>query len=227
ETNEEKATTSSMLGTTSAVKTCPDKEFEESSVEPPSVKPPSVKRPWLSHAKSPEYTIYQDTDVDFAAKSGTIPVELRHRIIRGTINNMVSVAYSPPWNRQPTNNEILEMAKSIIITYPPLKDPETKHGVIFKQLKKRLYNVKPATKESKKGKQGKKKVLKQSKITTDDDDISVQSDCSSKQKSQSPCPKNIVLEDSDDTYIYDDESDVDDSTDSPNIMLRHYNALIK
>ena len=57
--------------------------------------------------------------------------ELRHRLIRGTIHNMISVAYSAPFNRMPTTNELQEMAKSLIIVYPPLRDPVTGHVSLY------------------------------------------------------------------------------------------------
>ena len=40
---------------------------------------------------------------------------------------MVSAASNPPFNRFPTQSEIEEMSKSLIITYPCLKDGETGH----------------------------------------------------------------------------------------------------
>ena len=82
---------------------------------------------FTSHAKCPAYTLYHDKDVDIAIQSGHIPVELRHRLIRGTVHNMVSVACSPPWNRLPATNEVIEMAKSLVVTYPCLKDDKTGH----------------------------------------------------------------------------------------------------
>ena len=48
--------------------------------------------------------------------------ELRHRLIRCTMSNMVAAAFLPPFNRRPYNNEILEMAKSLLLKYPCLKD---------------------------------------------------------------------------------------------------------
>ena len=74
---------------------------------------------------SPEYTIYQDKDLVAAAESGSIPQELRHRLIRATISNMTAVAFSHPFNRLPSNSEIQEMAKSLLLTYPSLSDSET------------------------------------------------------------------------------------------------------
>jgi hypothetical protein len=98
---------------------------DDSSASPQT--PRIVVKKVTSQFKSPEYTVYKDKEVDMAVKTGNIPVELRHRIIRGTIHNMVSLAFNPPWNRMPTTNEVMEMAKSLIITYPLLSDPATKH----------------------------------------------------------------------------------------------------
>ena len=53
-----------------------------------------------------------------ASKSGQISVELKHRLIRGT---------DPTFCRYPTTQELEEMAKSLVIVYPCLKDVETIH----------------------------------------------------------------------------------------------------
>ena len=83
--------------------------------------------------KSPEYTIYRDADIVVAAKSRSMPSELRHRLIRATISNMQAMAFSHPFNRKPTNAEVNEMAKSLTITYPCLNDPETGHVSNFRK----------------------------------------------------------------------------------------------
>lgn len=93
--------------------------------------PPTKVVPLTSQVKCPEYTIYKDKEIEAAVLGGNIPVELRHRLIRGTIHNMISVAYSAPFNRMPTTNELQEMAKSLIIVYPPLRDPVTGHVSLY------------------------------------------------------------------------------------------------
>jgi hypothetical protein len=77
--------------------------------------------------KRPAYTIYSDADVHCSSKNGAMSSDIRNRLVRGTIHNMVSAASSPPFNRFPTQSEIEEMSKSLIITYPCLKDGETGH----------------------------------------------------------------------------------------------------
>ena len=93
--------------------------------------PPTKVVPSTSQVKCPEYTIYKDKEIEAAVLGGNIPVELRHRLIRGTIHNMISVAYNAPFNRMPTMNELQEMAKSLIIVYPPLQDPVTGHVSLY------------------------------------------------------------------------------------------------
>ena len=92
---------------------------------------PALSKVVTSCAKSPVYTVYQDKEVDIAVKSGNLTKELRHRIIRGTIHNMISVAFNAPWCRMPNVNELSEMAKSLVTLYPPLHDPVTKHVSIW------------------------------------------------------------------------------------------------
>lgn len=80
----------------------------------------------VSQVISPEYTIYRDKDIDIASKAGSIPDELVHRLIRGTIHNMKAIAYDT-CKRLPNTQELVEMSKSIVLMYPSLKDPETSH----------------------------------------------------------------------------------------------------
>ncbi|CAB4042656.1 THAP domain-containing 9 [Paramuricea clavata] len=91
----------------------------------------------ILHVKSPVYTIYRDRRVDLASKDGSLPEHLVHDIVRATVSNMVSVALSEPWNRLPTSMELKEMAKSLIVTYPLLRDPVSGH-----ELMKRLVTQK-------------------------------------------------------------------------------------
>ncbi len=65
--------------------------------------------------------------VDTASKAGTIAPDLRQRLVRATISNMMATAYGPPFNRLPSNQEMNEMAKSLVITYSCLKDNDTGH----------------------------------------------------------------------------------------------------
>ena len=106
--------------------------YVESLKVTPPVTPSAAKSSPASQActsgklrlNSPEYTIYQDRDIVAAAESGSIPQELRHRLIRATISNMTAVAFSNLFNRLPSNSEVKEMAKSLLLTYPCLSDSE-------------------------------------------------------------------------------------------------------
>lgn len=73
------------------------------------------------------YTIYSDEDLLKAAKEGHVPSELYHRMIRGTIHCMMATAMLPPFQRCPSTLELEEMAKSLILQYPCIKDKETNH----------------------------------------------------------------------------------------------------
>ena len=73
----------------------------------------------------PEYTIYADAEIISGSKAGSISTEVRHRLIRGTMHNMIASCAS--FNRLPYVSEIEEMAKSLVITYPCLRDAETGH----------------------------------------------------------------------------------------------------
>ena len=73
----------------------------------------------------PEYTIYADAEIISGSKAGSISTEVRHRLIRGTMHNMI--ASCAPFNGLPYVSEIEKMAKSLLITYPCLRDVETGH----------------------------------------------------------------------------------------------------
>ena len=84
-----------------------------------------------SQLQCPRYIIYHDEAVIAAAKSGNVSSELYHRLIRGTVHCMNSIACAPPFERYPSSAELEEMAKSIVMEYPCLMDPESKHVGIF------------------------------------------------------------------------------------------------
>ena len=75
----------------------------------------------------PEYNVYMDPEISAAAKLGSMSKELKFGLVRATIHNMISTAASPPFSRYPLTAEIEEMAKSLIIAYPCLRDPESAH----------------------------------------------------------------------------------------------------
>ena len=85
---------------------------------------PKRRKMKLEH---PSYTVYADTEILAGSKSNNISNEARNRLIRGTIHNMTSLAASHPFCRLPTAFELEEMAKSIVVMYPCLKDADTGH----------------------------------------------------------------------------------------------------
>ena len=77
--------------------------------------------------KAPQYVLYSDPAIQDAASNGELNKSMRERLIRGTINNMVSTSSSLPSSRFPKSTELEEMAKSLIVAYPCLRDAETDH----------------------------------------------------------------------------------------------------
>ena len=77
--------------------------------------------------KAPSYSFYSDPEIQAAIREGKMDKKTRERLIRGTINNMISASSIPPFNRFPTPTEVEEMSKSLVITYTCLKDEETGH----------------------------------------------------------------------------------------------------
>ena len=80
----------------------------------------------MCFVKAPTYQVYRDFDLEVASKTGSIAEELVSRLVRETIHNMVAVAFEECF-RKPSNMELEEMAKSIVLVYLPLRDPKTIH----------------------------------------------------------------------------------------------------
>ena len=80
----------------------------------------------VCYVKAPKYHVYRDYDLEAASKTGSIPEKLIHRLVQTTIHCMLPVAFEE-CNRKPSNNELEEIAKSIVSVYPPLRDPKTIH----------------------------------------------------------------------------------------------------
>ena len=82
---------------------------------------------WAICMKKPVYAIYTDADVQASEKNGKMSSDIRNRLVRGTIHSMVSTASNPPFNRFPTQSELEEMSKSLVIKYTCLRDNDTGH----------------------------------------------------------------------------------------------------
>eukprot|EP00112_Aurelia_sp_Birch-Aquarium-sp1_P023159 Seg679.17 transcript_id=Seg679.17/GoldUCD/mRNA.D3Y31 product="hypothetical protein" protein_id=Seg679.17/GoldUCD/D3Y31 len=164
---------------------------------------------------NPVYTIYSDVEALSGAGAGTMTAETRHRLVRGTIHIMVSAASQPPFNRLPSTVELEEMSKSLILTYPCLRDPEAGHGILFKQLKRRLSNLKKVKKP-----QGPCQNKKRKHITKEDD--------SSKSFKESLSASTTSTESS--AMESDSENDAlsgIDNRESEEMMAHHYRSLKK
>ena len=76
--------------------------------------------------------MYQDEAIVTASKSGNLPTELYHRLIRGTLHCINAISSAPPFDRYPTSGELEEMSKSLVAEYPCIKDEETGHVSFIK-----------------------------------------------------------------------------------------------
>ena len=75
----------------------------------------------------PVYDLYQDPLLDNLSDEIVIPAEIYHGFVRAQISIMVAQSSQEPFSRYPTNLEMEEMAKSIVIRYPAMKDSKTNH----------------------------------------------------------------------------------------------------
>ena len=85
----------------------------------------NLERPLAT--KGPVYMLYSDPAIQNAASRGSFSKLEKERLTRGTMSNMVSASSAPPFNRFPKSGEIEEMAKSLVVLYPFLRDAETGH----------------------------------------------------------------------------------------------------
>ena len=108
---------------------------EPASPSPALSNMPTTKRSTNKlQLECPEYTIYTDAEIISGSKAGSISTEVRHRLIRGTMHNMIASCAS--FNRLPYVSEIEKMAKTLVIAYPCLRDAETGHvsNVFFSRI---------------------------------------------------------------------------------------------
>ncbi|KAM4591916.1 uncharacterized protein PAE49_019527 [Odontesthes bonariensis] len=107
----------------------------------------------------PEYVIYTDSELELArkhyfemARTGrerecVMSKELRCRLVRNTATSMISILRASQQGeevRYPSKHEVTAMARKLVEYYPMLqdKDKTMKHMSIYKNLHKRLQNVK-------------------------------------------------------------------------------------
>ncbi|XP_049331201.1 uncharacterized protein LOC111189493 [Astyanax mexicanus] len=108
---------------------------------------------------NPEYVVYTDSELEHFRKQYfemqrvgqergcTLSKELRCRLVRNTVTNMVSIIRATTTDfMYPSKNDVQAMAKRLVEYYPMLRDNSVncKHTweLLFKQLLKRLHNIK-------------------------------------------------------------------------------------
>lgn len=136
--------TSPCLGTSSN-EPLSKSEMEEGTPNPLKLLKTS---PVSSQLKNPDYVIYRDELLDKTEQNGGLSKALKDRLVRYTVSNMCTQAYQKPFNRRPTNPEVEEMAKSLTLVYPSIKDVNGSHLGLFYKLRKRLYNTNPSKKQT-------------------------------------------------------------------------------
>ncbi|KAL7871938.1 hypothetical protein SRHO_G00069210 [Serrasalmus rhombeus] len=108
---------------------------------------------------NPEYVVYTDSELEHIRKQYfemqlvgqeggcTLSKELRCRLVRNTVTNMVSIIRATTTEfMYPSKNDFQAMAKRLVEYYPMLRDNSVncRHPweLLFKQLLKRLHNIK-------------------------------------------------------------------------------------
>ncbi|KAA0721437.1 hypothetical protein E1301_Tti023197 [Triplophysa tibetana] len=135
---------------------------------------PSGHPPRTLQLPNPEYVVYTDSELEHVRKEYfdlqrvgqergfSLSKELRCRLVRNTVTNMVSIMRASSTDfMYPSKNDVLAMAKRLVEYYPMLRDDSVncKHisDSIFKQLMKRLQNIRTPKKKQGPTPQRKKK----------------------------------------------------------------------
>ncbi|KAK7150817.1 hypothetical protein R3I93_011927 [Phoxinus phoxinus] len=135
---------------------------------------PSGHPPRTLQLPNPEYVVYTDSELEHVRKEYfnlqrvgqergcRLSKELRCRLVRNTVTNMVSIMRASSTDfMYPSKNDVLAMAKRLVDYYPMLRDDSVncKHisDSIFKQLMKRLQNIRTPKKKQGPTPQRKKK----------------------------------------------------------------------
>ncbi|XP_026114434.1 uncharacterized protein LOC113092877 isoform X2 [Carassius auratus] len=139
-----------------------------------SIFEPSGHPPRTLKLPNPEYVVYTDSELEHVRKEYfdlqrvgqerdcNLSKELRCRLVRNTVTNMVSIMRASSTDfMYPSKNDMLAMAKRLVEYYPMLRDDSVncKHiwDSIFKQLMKRLQNIRTPKKKQGPTPQRKKK----------------------------------------------------------------------
>ncbi|KAL7402141.1 hypothetical protein ABVT39_010360 [Epinephelus coioides] len=130
----------------------------------PQASTPLVKKTpkkTLQLPSPPEYVVYTDSELEQVRKhyfemvstgregECIMSKELRCRLVRNTVTSMISILRASQQGeevRYPTRHEITAMARRLVEYYPMLQDEDKTHMTIFKNLLKRLQNVKSTQK---------------------------------------------------------------------------------
>ncbi|XP_066533784.1 uncharacterized protein [Hoplias malabaricus] len=117
----------------------------------------SVDPPRTLQLPNPEYIVYTDSELEHVRgqyfemqRVGqedvcSLSKELRCRLVRNTVTNMVSIIRATTSEfMYPSKNDVQAMAKRLVEYYPMLRDNSAncRHSWLFKQLMKRLNNIK-------------------------------------------------------------------------------------
>ena len=62
--------------------------------------------------------IYSDAEISHMAQQGNLSTDLMNRLVRNTISNMRTSSHNLQTPREPTNDEIVEMAKALNKKFP-------------------------------------------------------------------------------------------------------------
>ena len=72
--------------------------------------------------ESPIFTIYNSPEMDAFAGKDLMSSEVINKLVRCTVDNMISVCHCLTVPRRPTKHEIVEMAKKLCHKFPALVD---------------------------------------------------------------------------------------------------------
>ncbi|KAK9977288.1 hypothetical protein ABG768_019109 [Culter alburnus] len=192
---------------------------------------------------NPEYVVYTDSELEHVRKEYfdlqrvgqergcRLSKELRCRLVRNTVTNMVSIMRASSTDfMYPSKNDVFAMAKRLVDYYPMLRDDSVncKHtsDSIFKQLMKRLHNIRtPKKKQGPTPQRSKKRRL-------DFEDYDGDSSSCTLDSAESSNASTVILDTGESstppsvsTKSLAGKRDEDSDTDSQQSQARHYHTL--
>ncbi|XP_066931758.1 serine-rich adhesin for platelets-like [Clytia hemisphaerica] len=100
----------------------------------------SANQPSFLVIQPPRFVIYKDVELTNTENAGGLNKSQSERLIRTTVTTMQAELTRSHRLRTPSEEELTEMAKALVIQYPSMRDDLQSHETCLERLQKRVYN---------------------------------------------------------------------------------------